>query len=234
VLAVAVPVNEAAAGNERCLSCVTTALAVQVVASLERLPDGRTAAALKEAMAPLQGLQGRSVQLGPSGLLAEVKAVEAQVLAVLASSGLVRTGPPTTTSGADGDVTTAVAAAPLASPSPSATPSADPSAGSSATANAVPSADATAIPSPGATAIPSAGPPADLSPDPASPSTAAAAEPSAEPSAGPSAELAADPMSQPSAEPLPEPTEPPQTPAPVATLAPDGALRTDEDQLVAS
>jgi putative peptide zinc metalloprotease protein len=206
---IVVPINEAAAGNERCLSCVTTALAVQVVASLESLPDGRTAAALKAAMAPLQGLQGRSVQLGPTGLLAEVKAVEAQVLAVLAGSGLVRTGPPTTTSDADREVVTAAVAAPLVSPSPSAAPSLAPPA------------------EPGVTPAAAPGEPADPS---AAPSTDSFTEPTTEPSTEPTAEPTAEPAAEPSA----PPTSPEPEPTPQPTPAPDEALRTEpEDGLVA-
>lgn len=234
---IVVPVNEAAAGNERCLSCVTTALAVQVVASLERLPDGRTAAALKAAMAPLHGLQGRSVTLGPTGLLAEVKAVEAQVLAVLAGSGLVRTGPPTTTSAGDRELATAAAAAPAPAtsasptPTPSAAPAASPTASPTASPAAAPgtspapSADTTAAVAvaPGPTGEPTSQPSAVAT-------TESSAGPTGEPSAGPTTDRSVEPAAAPATGPAPAPTAPAPSPEPMATPAPDEALRTEPEE----
>ena len=222
---VVVPVNEAVAANDRCLQCVTTAIAVQVVATLERVPDAAVEAELRSAMAPLQGLRGRSVQLAPLELVEQVRAVESEVLAVLDRSGLVtatapapgvETGPQApatnaaTTDSNAAEPTVSPTAVPTLSPaaSPTVSPAASPEAsGEPATAALV------------AEASPAASPEPSTSPSPAATAAPAVSE---------------QPVEQPVEQPSPEPASPEPATATSPTPTLTGRSEHDAEQPVAS
>ena len=130
---VAAPVNTAVAANDGCLRCVTAALAVQLVITLDALPSQEVQQQLQTILSQLQGVAGLSLDQ----VWAEVQDVQQQLLEVLVSTGLV-SGTTTTTAVASASpgTTAAATAAPSASPSGSAGPA------------------ATASPTPGATATP--------------------------------------------------------------------------------
>lgn len=138
---VVVPVNAAVAGNSGCISCVTTALAVQLVATVKQAPSAQVQQQLDAAMAQLDNLQG----LDAAALLSQVTAVQKAVLTILQTNDLL-TGP------------TPTAAAATASASPSATVSASPSSSSSPTQSASPSPSPSDSTSPSGTPSPTASP----------------------------------------------------------------------------
>jgi putative peptide zinc metalloprotease protein len=131
---VIVPVNAAVAANGGCIRCVTTALAVQLVATLKEAPSEQVQAQLDAAMAKMGDLQG----LDAASLYEQVSAVQDEVLGILEDNDLLVATPEATTASA--------------SASPSASTSADPSASPSASASASPSPQPTASASPSPTA----------------------------------------------------------------------------------
>jgi putative peptide zinc metalloprotease protein len=150
---VVVPVNTAVAGNADCFSCVTSALAVQLVATIDALPSQEVYDRLADATAQLEGLGDLDTQQ----LWDSVQAVEVEVAQILTEAGLL-----------DG-VTTATASA-SASPSESPSPSASPTA-------VVPTAEpSSSAPEATPESSPSASPPATPEPT-ASPEPTAAATP---------------------------------------------------------
>ena len=121
---VVVPVNAAVAGNSGCISCVTSALAVQLVATLQQAPSAEVQRQLDAAMATMKDLKG----LDPSSLLQQVTAVEAAVVTILKDNNLL-TGTTQTTATATASATPEVttSAAPTSSATPSASPEPSPS-----------------------------------------------------------------------------------------------------------
>jgi putative peptide zinc metalloprotease protein len=122
------PENIAVAANSGCLACMTTAMAVQLVATVSALPPQEVYDQLAAALAQLDDLDG----LDPQSLWEQVQKVQADVTKVLTDAGLL-TG--VTVSGT------------TASATPSASPSGTPSAGASAAAAPVPTAS-DAVPTP--------------------------------------------------------------------------------------
>jgi putative peptide zinc metalloprotease protein len=130
---VVVPVNAAVAGNSGCIQCVTSALAVQLVATLTALPDDEVKAKLDAALAKLDDLDGLDI----GGLYTQVMAVQNEVVTILKDSGH--------TAGTTGSTATATA-----TPVPSGTPSATPAAETSTSPDPSPTAtpDPSQSPSP--------------------------------------------------------------------------------------
>ncbi|MCU1587730.1 MAG: hypothetical protein JWN31_1223 [Frankiales bacterium] len=134
---VVVPVNAAVAGNSACVQCVTSALAVQLVATLKQAPSDQVQSQLNAAMAKMGHLQG----LDPASLYQQVTAVEDQVVTILQANDLLAQEPASTTATATASASasaTATAGAD-ASSSPSPTPSDTPSDSPSPTASDTPS-----------------------------------------------------------------------------------------------
>lgn len=132
---VVAPINAAVAGNAYCLQCVTTALAVQLVVTLNALPSQQVYDQLAAALSGLDDLAGLDTQQ----LWQAVQQVQTQVLQVLTDAGLVDA------------VTTATASATATpSPSASASPAPTPSSTGSATpaSTVAPTASASGEPSP--------------------------------------------------------------------------------------
>ena len=136
-----VPVNAAVAGNSGCIQCVTTALATQLVVTLQKAPSADVQQQLDAAMAKMGDLHG----LDASSLLQQVTAVEASVLTIVKDSGLV----------ASSTSSTATASA---SPTVSASATAVSDTGASPTADASPSPGPSDSPSPSGTPSPAASP----------------------------------------------------------------------------
>ena len=135
---VVVPVNAAVAGNSGCISCVTSALAVQLVATLSQAPSAQVQQQLNAAMAKMGDLKG----LDPASLLQQVTAVESAVLTVLQSSGLMTGTTPTTVTATASAIPDATASA-VATSSPSPTDSAQPTPSDSTTPSESPSSTPT-------------------------------------------------------------------------------------------
>jgi putative peptide zinc metalloprotease protein len=85
---VVAPTNAAVAGNIDCIACSTAAMAVQLVVTLQEMPDDEVRAELDAAMAKLDGLDELTT-LDLSDIYDQIKAVEAEVLTILVSHGLV-------------------------------------------------------------------------------------------------------------------------------------------------
>jgi putative peptide zinc metalloprotease protein len=131
------PINAAVAANKGCLRCVTSALAVQLIVSVKEAPSPEVQAQLNAALAKLDA------KVDPSQLVAQVTAVQKEVVAILTDADLV-----------DAPVVTAVASA-TASPSAGSTTSATASATTSPSPSSAPSATPTASATPTPTATPS-------------------------------------------------------------------------------
>jgi putative peptide zinc metalloprotease protein len=136
---VQVPVNAAVAGNRDCVQCLTAALAVQLVVSLEALPSEQVEAELQQAWSRLQGLEQLTAELDVAEVYATVKSVQAEVLAVLQRNGLVEAVPSAQPSGAPSSMATSVATA-AATAEPSVAPSVE--------ATSAPSSEPSTVPSP--------------------------------------------------------------------------------------
>ncbi|HET6550587.1 MAG TPA: hypothetical protein VFG79_19130, partial [Solirubrobacter sp.] len=148
------PINVAEALNVNCPSCVTTAIADQIVVTLKAQPSDELLAALTAELKKLDGIS----DLGgsPADVAQAVFRVQHEIERQLADSGLQANPKATPTPSAT--------ASPSPTPSPSATPSASPARTPGATttpspsATPTPSATATATPSPTPTDSPSATP----------------------------------------------------------------------------
>ena len=145
---VVAPTNAAVAANGNCIACATAALAVQLVVTLEELPDAEVQAAIEAAMAKLDGLEELAEDLDVTEIYAQVKAVEAEVLTILVSSGLVEEFTSTQSSASaapSGEPSVAPSGEP--SPSPVTEESTEPSTSPSAEASTSPAASAEPTPS---------------------------------------------------------------------------------------
>ncbi|MCU1595316.1 MAG: Tat (Twin-arginine translocation) pathway signal sequence domain protein [Frankiales bacterium] len=118
------PINAAVAGNAQCVECLTTALAVQLVATVNSLPTAETRAQLQAALAKLDNIQGMSEQ----EVLAQVQAVQNEATAILQNSGAIPVTDPTSVATPATEVTSDPSASPDptasadSTPSPTATP----------------------------------------------------------------------------------------------------------------
>jgi putative peptide zinc metalloprotease protein len=124
---VQVPVNAAVAGNRDCVACLTTALAVQLVVTLERLPGEQVEAELAAAFEQLEGLEELTAELDLHAVYEQVQQVQAEVLAVLVRNGLVDAAS-TTTAVPSGGPSAGTAAQPTSPPSPAGPPATAPTA----------------------------------------------------------------------------------------------------------
>jgi putative peptide zinc metalloprotease protein len=118
---VVTPVNEAVAVNYHCKSCVTGALAVQLVVTLSRAPSGPALRDLAAAEAQLEQ-QSKSFELQPlTQVHAELTATRAQLLAILAGDGAIASTTTATRTSETGtsatDATTGVTTVPSTSAS---------------------------------------------------------------------------------------------------------------------
>jgi hypothetical protein len=130
-----------------CIACSTAALAVQLVVTLNEMPDDEVRAELDAAMAKLDGLDELTT-IDLSDIYDQIKAVEAEVLTILVSHGLVDEVT-TTEASASASPTAAPSAAAVASDSPSPDPvSPEPSASDTSAEESSPSPDASATSSP--------------------------------------------------------------------------------------
>lgn len=123
---VVVPVNAAVAANGGCLQCVTSALAVQLVTTLNALPSAQVQQELNQALSGLANVKG----LSPAAIYQEMQAVETHVVGILQTSGLL-TGATSTSTQATATPSAGTSSSPTpdatASPAPADTPSATPS-----------------------------------------------------------------------------------------------------------
>ena len=147
---VVVPVNAAVAANSACISCLTQALAVQLVVTLKDLPSDEVRTKLDAALAQLDATKSLDAQQ----LYDDLMGVQQQVLTVLTDAGLVDAS---TTATASASATPSASDAPTSEPTPSGSaaatelPSASPSAPSS---DPTPSATPSATPAPTTSATP--------------------------------------------------------------------------------
>jgi len=155
------PTNAAVAANSSCLACATAALAVQLVVTLREMPDEQVRAQIEAAMAKLDGLDEVTASLDVGDVYTQVKAVEAEVLSILVTHGLVD------------DVTqTEVTASPTAAPTASTAVSGSPSASSEPTESSTSASSPSSAP--GGTASAEASSPPSPSESPSSSSTPSA------------------------------------------------------------
>ena len=141
------PVNAAVAANGNCIQCMTTAMAVQLIVTLNKAPDADVMQKLNAALGQLDAVKG----LSPADLLATVQKVQQQVTTILSDAGLVTsTTTSTTTATASPGPTPGDSIAPTAGATSVPQPS-QPTPSESA-AEATPSA--TATPTPEATSSP--------------------------------------------------------------------------------
>lgn len=134
------PVNAAVAANGNCIRCLTTAMAVQLVITLNGAPSAAVQAQLHSALAGLDA----------SRLLATVDAVRTKVLTILTDAGLVD-GVTTTTATATASPTTLTVPT-QPGPSGSGSPSSSPSASATPTPTETPTDSPTDTPTAGETA----------------------------------------------------------------------------------
>ncbi len=125
---VVTPVNSSLAVNYGCRDCRTTAIAVQLVASLTALPDPETMAQLDEIWRDLDALATDVPDLSDQQIYDRLKVLESRILLTLDRAGGAITD---TVEAADG-----TAEKPSGSPSSQPTPTPTPAPGDAATAGA--------------------------------------------------------------------------------------------------
>ncbi len=150
---VVAPTNAAVAGNRACLQCTTAALAAQLVVTLQEMPTDEVKAQIEAAMSKLDGLEELTATLDLGSVYEQIKAVEAEVVSILVTNGLVDES-------MLAQVTATTAASASSSPDASATgdPSATPSAEDSTSPSASESAESSPSPSESASPSPSDSP----------------------------------------------------------------------------
>jgi putative peptide zinc metalloprotease protein len=136
------PINVAEALNNNCPSCITTAIADQIVVTLKAAPPEALVRALTAELSKLGAIKELGASGTPADVAAAVAAVQAEIEKELQDSGLTYPKP-----------TPAPAVTATASPGASATPT--PSATAAPTDTPTPTPTDTATPSPTATATPS-------------------------------------------------------------------------------
>ncbi len=78
-----VPQNIAVAANEECDRCATAAVAVQLVVTVDGVPDAGTRAALETLVARVQAREAAYATASPSTIRAELRAARAQAIELL-------------------------------------------------------------------------------------------------------------------------------------------------------
>lgn len=156
------PINAAEAVNYHCFSCMTTAVADQIVVTLEHRPTPQLLAQVQAALSRLGSLPSLGSNGTPAVIAAQVTGVQEQIDAALNASGLLpqpAPPPPTESSTAQSTTTSSAGATAPASSGGSAPPSS--AAGGSVARTAAPTS-----PPPSTATAPTSSPPA--APDPAS------------------------------------------------------------------
>ena len=166
------PIDAAGALNSKCPACATTAIADQIVVTLKAQPPQALVDQLQAALAKLGDLHLLGAAGRPAAIAAQVAAVQQQVDAVLASSGLLA-GPATTnTTTATGATTTTVTTSPgSATPTTVGTTSPTTEAGASPTTLAGDGSSSPATTAP-ATTVDTTAPPTTVSAVPTTTGTA--------------------------------------------------------------
>jgi putative peptide zinc metalloprotease protein len=154
------PINVAEALNVNCPSCITTAIASQIVVTLKALPSDELLRRLTEELKKLDAISQLGANGTPANVAKSVQEVQDEIDQELSDSGLMTNPPPPK---AASTATPQASSTPgsNATPEPSATPGATPTPTPTLTATVTPTA--TATPSPTATDTPSA---ADATPTP--------------------------------------------------------------------
>jgi putative peptide zinc metalloprotease protein len=138
------PINVAEALNLKCPSCITTAIAKQIVISVSSVPSGEL---LQRLMAELKKLDAIDTNDSPADVLAQVNAVTDAIQHQLDDSGITYPkATPTPTPAETPDATNA--------PSATATPEASPEPGSTANPSPTPTASPPPSGTPAATPTP--------------------------------------------------------------------------------
>jgi putative peptide zinc metalloprotease protein len=156
------PINVAEALNVNCPSCITTAIASQIVVTLKALPSDELLRRLTEELKKLDAISQLGANGTPANVAKSVQEVQDEIDQELSDSGLMTNPPPPK---AASTATPQASSTPgsNATPEPSATPGATPTPTPTPTLTATVTPTATATPSPTATDTPSA---ADATPMP--------------------------------------------------------------------
>jgi putative peptide zinc metalloprotease protein len=144
------PINVAEALNYNCPSCITTAIADQIVVTLKAMPSDDLLKALTEQLQKLNAISQLGAGGSPAAVAQQVMDVQHQIEQQLQDSGLLTNpGTPAATPTAQATATPSPSGAATATPTAQATPES-----SGTPAGATPTATATATPSPTATPTP--------------------------------------------------------------------------------
>jgi putative peptide zinc metalloprotease protein len=136
------PINVAEALNVNCPSCITTAIAEQIVVTLKSAPSDELLRRLAEELQKLHAIEELGAGGSPAEVAAFVAAVQAAIEHELDTSGLrasAATPTPTPTASPSPTPTATATPEPGATPAPTATPTPSPSATPTATATGTPS-----------------------------------------------------------------------------------------------
>jgi putative peptide zinc metalloprotease protein len=114
------PINAAGALNDGCLSCVTTAIADQIVVTLKSQPSAQLVAKLEAALQQLNAVSSLGTGATPGAVAAQVVAVQQQIDAQLSQSGLLSNPPSSTTNTSSQGATTTSTSATSPTPPPAA------------------------------------------------------------------------------------------------------------------
>jgi putative peptide zinc metalloprotease protein len=142
------PINVAEALNYNCPSCVTTAIADQIVVTLSAAPSDELVRRLTAELQQLHAIDQLGAGGTPGAVAEQVAAVQHQIEQELQASGLV------------------VVPTPTSSPAATATPQASPQQSPAATPSSTPTPSPTTTPSPSATTSPTDTPTASPTPTP--------------------------------------------------------------------
>ena len=149
------PINVAEALNLKCPSCITTAIAKQIVISVQSAPSAEL---LKRLTEELKKLDAIDLNDSPADVLAKVNAVSDAINKALDDSGITypkATATPEATSTPDATETPDATATPDATETPDAAPTTTPAPTETATPTATPTATATPAATAAATPSPS-------------------------------------------------------------------------------
>jgi putative peptide zinc metalloprotease protein len=130
------PINGANALNYRCLLCLTTAIADQIIVTLQSQPSPALISQLEAALAQLNLLPKLGANGTPAALAAAVGAIQQQVVTVLNQSGLLA-GQPVTATTIAGTGTTPTSIVPASTGSATTAPATTPTVATPATTDTV-------------------------------------------------------------------------------------------------
>jgi putative peptide zinc metalloprotease protein len=146
------PINVAEALNVNCPSCITTAIASQIVVTLKALPSDELLQRLTDELKKLDAISALGANGTPANVAKSVQQVQDEIDQELSDSGLL-TNPPKATATATPQASSTPGSS--ATPDPSATPDASATPTPTPTPSATATPTATASPSPTATDTPS-------------------------------------------------------------------------------